>query len=103
MTSGFLAIVIGVGCVALLARIIPNRKFRPRRRLARARSDGPVLDLSDPGDQLKAVEAAVLRPKKPVNREAAAVLRQLEHLVKTRAAHHYRVFAEVSLGAMALT
>ncbi len=103
MTPGLLSIIIGVGSGALLADIIRSRGFRARRRLTRARSDGPLLDLSDPGDQLKAVEAAVLRPKKPVNREAATVLRQLEHLVKTRAAHHYRVFAEVSLGAFLTT
>lgn len=103
MIPGLLPIVIGVGFAALLGGLIPRRQTRARRRRVRSGADGPFLDLSDPGDQLKAVEAAVFRPKKPVNREAAAVLRQLEHLVKTRAAHHYRVFAEVSLGAFVTT
>ncbi len=103
MTPALLPIAIGAGFTALLAGLIPKRQSRPRKRRPRPGAGGPFLDLSDPGDQLEAVESAVLRPKKPVNREAAAVLRQLEHLVKTRTAHHYRVFAEVSLGAFVAT
>lgn len=99
MTTGLLPIIIGLGIVAAVAGLIPTRRFRARKRPAASRTDGPFLDLSDPGDQLQAVEAAVLKPRKPVNREASAVLRQLEHIVKTRTTHHYRVFAEVSLGA----
>lgn len=87
----------------MLAGMIPKRRSRVRERPTGLSAGGPFLDLSDPGDQLKAVEAAVLTPKKPVNREAAIVLRQLEHVVKTRTTHHYRVFAEVSLGAFVTT
>ncbi len=103
VTTGLLPTLIGLGLVAVLAGLIPKRKSRVRKPQTAPRTDGAFLNLSDPGDQLKAVEAAVLRPKKPVNREASTVLRQLEHLVKTRATHHYRVFAEVSLGAFVTT
>ena len=97
--TGLPPILIGLGIVAVLAGLIPKRRFRARRPRAAPRTGGPFLNLADPADQLQAVEAAVLRPKKPVNREASTVLRQLEYVVKTRATHHYRVFAEVSLGA----
>lgn len=99
MTSGLLPILIGLGIAAIIAGLIPRRRGSWKRRPTASRSDSKFLDLSDPGDQLTAVEAAILKPRKPVNREASAVLRQLEHIVKTRATHHYRVFAEVSLGA----
>lgn len=103
MNIGLLPILIGLG-VAVPIGLMPRRRgSRPGPRPAAPRDKNGYLDLSEPGDQLKAVEAATFRPKKPVNREASAVLRQLERVAKTRTTHHYRVFAEVSLGAFMTT
>lgn len=103
MTTGLLPIVTGLGIAAVIAGLIPRKRRSRAWRPTASRKNAGFLDLSDAGDQLKAVEAAVLKPRKPVNRQASTVLRQLEHLVKTRLNHHYRVFAEVSLGAFVTT
>lgn len=93
--------LIALGILVLLCGWATGRGPRRRqwRRPTPRRSGRAFLDLSDHGDQLKAVEAAILSPRKPVNWSAAGVLKLLEELVKGRSAHHYRVFAEVSLGA----
>lgn len=104
MTIGFLPTLIGLGVLVLLAALVPGRRSRSREEWNRRTQPGNkeklgFLDPSNHGDQLKAVEAAILKPKKPVNRSASVVLRQLEEIVKNRATHRYRVFAEISLGA----
>jgi hypothetical protein len=106
MTSGMLPALIVLGLFAVLGALIPTRRRRSGRwNLAKpTRNRGtPFLDLSDHGDQLKAVEAAILKPKKPVNSEASRVLIQLEHITRQRPARRYRIFAEMSLGAFVAT
>jgi very-short-patch-repair endonuclease len=104
MTTPHLALIALVAA-ALLLSLAEGQRRRPRKwhRLTPQGRDKTFLDLSDPGDQLKAVEAATVTPRKPVNYSASGVLKLLEALVADRRAHHYRVFAEVSMGAFLTT
>lgn len=103
MTNGLLPVILLLGIAGGLAILVPGDRGRSRNRHRRTPAAngerGQFLDLSNHGDQLKAVEAAILKPRKPVNRSASVVLRQLETIISQRATHHYRVFAEISLGA----
>ena len=106
MTGGLFPALFFLGILAALGALIPTRRRRSgsSNRAKRTRNGGaPYLDLSDHGDQLKAVEAAILKPKKPVNSEASRVLIQLEQITRQRPERRYRVFAEISLGAFVAT
>jgi Protein of unknown function (DUF2726) len=104
MTTPHLAL-IALFAAAILLSLAEGHRRKPRygRRPTARKAERPYLDVSDPGDQLKAIEAAILTPRKPVNYSASGVLKLLEALVADRSAHHYRVFAEVSMGAFLRT
>ena len=103
MMSGLLPAILVLGAAAALAALMPGQRDNARKwnRGTPVRKGAQIefLDLSNHGDQLKAVEAAILKPRRPVNQAASVVLRQLEGIIRRRATRHYRVFAEVSLGA----
>lgn len=79
---------VGGGVGYVWARL----RQRARRRAARWR------DPADPRNQLRLVEEAALRPKKPINREAYRAFRAVELHLARRALGH-RLLAEVSMGA----
>lgn len=106
MTNGSMPALIILGIAAVLGAMTRKRRRRSgswNRSTSTGTGGTPLLDLSDHGDQLKAVEAATLKPKKPVNTEVSRILIQLEQITRQRPVHGYRIFAQMSLGAFIAT
>lgn len=77
-------------------------KLRNAARRARDRARFRAFDVSDTGNQLRFVEGAALYARRPINREAFRVYRELETFLPTRR-DGCRLLAEVALGSFIAT